>query len=427
MVKSTGLSASLRRLLTLCLIALTAGTAWTVVDGDPDWGFFGHRRLNQLAVFTLDEEMMPFFRANIEWLTEHAVDPDKRRYASKYEAVRHYIDLDHWGESEDYAYVPRLWTDALLWKAQLIVVPAAGDTVVWSVDTITQADPDFLFDRDSRVLMSSSRGEQVELQLGAYRDYWVQNVLPRYYDDEILLPALGLRNAGFPLPTTDQPVRVREVFSGYGILPYHLVSMHRRITEAFAAEDGDRILRLCAEMGHYVGDAHVPLHTTENYNGQLTGQTGIHAFWESRIPELFADASYDYFVGKAEYIEDPRAYYWDIVLDSHRLVDSVLDSEARLRRQFPDDQQMVFDERLGRTIKTQSAEFAAAWAREMDGMVEGRFRAAIRSIGSVWYSCWIDAGQPDLTKLTPRPAIYAAPDSLNQAVRQNKIKGRPHE
>ena len=49
---------------------------------------------------------------------------------------------------------------------------------------------------------------------------------------------------------------------------------------------------------YYVGDAHVPLHTTENYNGKMTGQKGIHGFWESRLPEINAD-NYNFFVLKA--------------------------------------------------------------------------------------------------------------------------------
>ena len=416
----------IRLILLSSLIALTSLSAWALFNEDPQWGFFGHRRLNQLAVFTLDQDMMPFFRANIEWITEHAVDPDKRRYATKHEAVRHYIDLDHWGKSEEYYHVPRDWTSALLWQADLLVEDGQ-DTITWMVDTIIQADEAFDFDRNSRVLMRNDRGQTVELQLGAYREFWIQNILPMYYEDAMTIPSLALRNIGFPLPENSGTISVRERFSGYGILPYHLERMHRRITKAFEDEDGKSILRLCAEMGHYVGDAHVPLHTTENYNGQLTGQTGIHAFWESRIPELFADDSYDYLVGKAEYIDNPREYYWNIVLKSHSLVDSVLRTEARLRIEYPEDQQMVFDERLGRTIKTQSAEFAAAWDEEMQGMVEERFRATIKSIGSVWYTCWVDAGQPDLTKLTQRPEVYAKSDTLDKAVQQGKIKGRVHE
>ena len=66
---------------------------------------------------------------------------------------------------------------------------------------------------------------------------------------------------------------------------------------AFIEKDSDKILKYSADLGHYIADAYVPLHTTENYNGQLTGQKGIHAFWESRLPELFSE-DYNYLVDK---------------------------------------------------------------------------------------------------------------------------------
>jgi hypothetical protein len=61
-----------------------------------DWGFFGHRKINRMAVFTLPQEMLPVYKKYISYLEEHSIDPDARRYASKFEAVRHYIDLDQW-------------------------------------------------------------------------------------------------------------------------------------------------------------------------------------------------------------------------------------------------------------------------------------------------------------------------------------------
>ena len=45
------------------------------------------------------------------------------------------------------------------------------------------------------------------------------------------------------------------------------------------------VLRTAADLGHYLADAHVPLHTTGNYNGQRTNQTGIHALWETHNVE----------------------------------------------------------------------------------------------------------------------------------------------
>jgi len=172
------------------------------------------------------------------------------------------------------------------------------------------------------------------------------------------------------------------------------------------------------------------LHTTENYNGQLTNQTGIHAFWESRIPELFADEQYDYFVGKAEYIASPKDYFWDVVLESHSLVDSVLSIEKRLSQTFPEDKQYCYEERLGRTIRTYCKEYAAAYQRRLSGMVEDRMQKTILSIGSCWYTAWVDAGQPDLRFLgeyQPTAADLREREELLQKARSGQQKGRVHE
>jgi hypothetical protein len=143
----------------------------------------------------------------------------------------------------------------------------------------------------------------------------------------------------------------------------------------------------------------VPLHTTKNYNGQLTDQVGIHAFWESRLPELFSETTYDFIVGQAEYILDMKAYFWDMVLESNTHLDSVLLIEKRLSKTFPQDQQYCFDERLGSTVRIQCEEYSKAYHEAMRGMVEERMTKAIHAIGSVWYTTWIDAGQPDLSNL----------------------------
>src|SRR5690606_7761813 len=101
----------------------------------------------------------------------------------------------------------------------------------------------------------------------------------------------------------------------------------------FMVRDPQSILRISADLGHYIGDAHVPLHTTRNYNGQLTGQEGIHGFWESRLPELFSEG-YDYLVGPALYLENPQETAWQIIHDSHAYVGDVLRLEAELAQRY---------------------------------------------------------------------------------------------
>src|SRR5690606_32801322 len=104
----------------------------------------------------------------------------------------------------------------------------------------------------------------------------------------------------------------------------------------FKTKDARAILKLAADLGHYIADANVPLHTTENYNGQLTGQHGIHGLWESRLPELFTD-EYDFFVGKASYVDNIQLQAWEAVIQAHEALDSVLLFENKLSLKFPEE------------------------------------------------------------------------------------------
>jgi hypothetical protein len=269
------------------------------------WGFFAHQKINKLAVFTLPPEMIAFYKKNITFISEHAVDPDKRRYAVVDEAARHYLDLDHYGDSALYK-MPRFWKQAV----------------------------------------------------------------EKHSEDTL---------------------------KAYGVLPWHIHRMYSQLRDAFMLKDPDRILKMSAEIGHYLGDAHVPLHTTENYNGQLTGQEGIHGFWESRLPELFFE-EYDFFVGKAEYISDPQLEAWRAIESSHLALDSVLRFERELAKKFG-EKKFSFESKGKLTFKVYASEYSKAYHAALSGMVERQMRVCIRRIGSYWYTAWVDAGQPDLRKL----------------------------
>jgi hypothetical protein len=375
-----------------------------------------------MAVFTLPQEMMPFFRHHLEYLTDHAVDPDKRRYATKHEAVRHYIDIDHWG-SYPFPEVPRDWATALLRYGELQLIQGNGDTLFLHTTAILSGEGR----QDTVLFRVSDPTFPLHFPLQPYRNFWVQHVLPQYYEEEWRVPVDTVAQLLGISPVGIREVRVVDHFSEYGIVPYHLEKAQRDLRRAFEQKNPQRILRLAAEFGHYIGDAHVPLHTTENYNGAMTNQVGIHAFWESRLPELFADESYDYFVGGAEYIRDKRDYFWNTVLASHLLVDSVLRVEKRLSQTYPGDQQYCFEERLGRPVRIQCQAYAQAYHEAMHGMVEDRWRAAILAIGSAWFTAWVDAGQPDLRPLLGEEFLDEEVEALNRAYQKGEAKGRKHE
>jgi len=200
-----------------------------------------------------------------------------------------------------------------------------------------------------------------------------------------------------------------------GIVPWQIYRSYQNLVTAFADGDVTRIVRYSADLGHYIADAHVPLHTTKNYNGQFSGQIGIHAFWESRLPEMFA-GKYNLFVGKAEYIEDPLQLAWDIIKESNALVDNVLQIEKELSHSFPKHQQKSYINRKNVLVLTYSDDYAKAYHDKMEGMVEARMRKSIQRIGSYWFSAWVDAGQPKLNMKYKPLETEDIPDIQNKRI-----------
>ena len=215
-----------------------------------------------------------------------------------------------------------------------------------------------------------------------------------------------------------------------GIVPWHVQNMLHRLTGAFREKNFTSILKSSADIGHYIGDAHVPLHTTRNHNGQYTNQRGIHGFWESRVPELLADREFDFFIGKAEYIKNPGEYIWARVLESAKATDSVLQFEKELTKQFGPDKKYAFETRNNVLVRQYSSAFTIAYNKKLNGMVERRMRLAIFSIASFWYTAWVNAGQPDLKEIAKQKfseADLKEFEKLNESWKTGKMKGREHE
>ncbi|RWY57143.1 zinc dependent phospholipase C family protein [Mucilaginibacter gilvus] len=289
---------------------LTFVTACTVLTLCTSWGFFAHYRIHRLAVFTLPKGMAGFYRANISFITGHAVSADKKRYVDSLEAPHHFFDADHYGK-QPFKAMPQHWIDA---------------AAKYSSDTLNK----------------------------------------------------------------------------YGTVPWIINANYYWLVKAFKRHDTTAILTISANLGHYISDAHTPLHLTENYDGQLTNQTGIHGLWESRLPELYSN-QYNYYVGKARYISNPLAEAFSICRASYKSVDSVLRFERILNKQFTDSTKYAMEQRGTRMVKVYSVAYSKAYHKMLAGMVQRKMRQSILSVGSFWFSAWVDAGQPDLNKLIETP------------------------
>lgn len=190
-----------------------------------------------------------------------------------------------------------------------------------------------------------------------------------------------------------------------GILPWYIQDLMDKLTKAFKEKKKTEILFIAADLGHYLGDANMPLHTSANYDGQKTDQKGIHALWESRIPELLGKG-YNFNTPDAKFIDDVQKESWKIVFASHSLMDTILLKDRELRKKFTEEKFYKKDEN-GKVIKNKygaqifTDEYATQLHTALNGMVEKQMRASITATANFWYTAWVNAGKPDVSDLDP--------------------------
>jgi hypothetical protein len=180
----------------------------------------------------------------------------------------------------------------------------------------------------------------------------------------------------------------------HGIVPWNILVYYQQLKNAFLDRDTTRIIKLSAEIGHYVADAHVPLHTTSNYDGQQTNQVGIHSFWESKIPEQ-VQHHLDDWIGPAAYIPNVLKASWDWVFESHQLLPELFRGEIRISKQLPESKKYMHGQKGTTLEKMYTPQYIEAYHKQLDNQVEKRYQASIKHIGCLWYSAWLEAGEPD--------------------------------
>ena len=185
----------------------------------------------------------------------------------------------------------------------------------------------------------------------------------------------------------------REVIHTQGLVPWRTAEMFgnlRREFEALKRENApgyvqDNIAFYAAVMSHYIGDAHVPLHSVVNYDGQETNQHGVHGRWES---ELFNRTRARLKIAPAapRAVQEPRDFIFNTLLASNRLAEAVLESDRRAAAgsDFYDDT------------------YYAAFEKEQMTALERRINDSITAVASLIVGAWEAAGRPGIPPPRPR-------------------------
>jgi hypothetical protein len=202
------------------------------------------------------------------------------------------------------------------------------------------------------------------------------------------------------------------------------MAMKKRLTNAFRMKNKDSIIFYAADLAHYIADAHVPLHTTLNYDGQLTNQKGLHSLWESMIPEIELDEYELSSRHKAKYLKFPEQNTWEAIRNAHVLLSGMLEQEKEASKQFADSTKYRTQLRRGKEVRSYSTTFANEYSKRLGKTINRQLISSANLIADFWYTCWIDAGKPDLQQFSANILTDKLKESLKlecKAFREDKL------
>ena len=167
------------------------------------------------------------------------------------------------------------------------------------------------------------------------------------------------------------------VFSN-GVIPWATGELVSALSQQFRTQQWSAAALTIADLCHYVGDAEQPLHCTENFDGQQTGDYGIHSRYES---EMMSTHIGDLQTSPAEVV-----YYPSAVDAMFGVVDSSWAGVATII-------QADFDAQDLSRGYFNATYFAALWSATQT-LTRTRIDAATQVTASLVYSAWTDAGRP---------------------------------
>lgn len=183
-----------------------------------------------------------------------------------------------------------------------------------------------------------------------------------------------------------------------GLLPWREAEEFGNLRRAFAGftrnaafAPSDTVL-FAAAAAHYIEDAHQPLHATNNFDGQLTGQQGVHARFETALFERFASRLH-VTPAPPSPAASARDAAFDALLASYQLVPQLLKADK---------------EALGAKDTYDDAYFDAFFTK-VQPMLEQRLAASITATAAIVIGAWAQAGRPALKLEIVRPPQKVRP------------------
>lgn len=215
-----------------------------------------------------------------------------------------------------------------------------------------------------------------------------------------------------------------DTLNKYGTLPYVVVTYMDKLTGAFRSQNADSIVFYAADLSHYIADAHVPLHTSINYDGQLTGQNGIHDLWETTVPEVEIRNYKLSSRHKAKYLASPEQEIWKIMEHTFSLLPEMFAQEKEVSKNFTDSTKYRWEVRWGKNRRFYTSGFAKEYSRALKGSINDQLIASSNALADFWYTAWVNAGRPDLNKILDKPYRKKAFKTERKAFLKNQLMAK---
>ena len=170
-----------------------------------------------------------------------------------------------------------------------------------------------------------------------------------------------------------------------GILPWATLNAYNRLVNALKEKNRDKALIFLSDLGHYVADGHQPMHTMMNYNGQMSGQKGIHYRYESvMVDSNLSTLKNDFHAEKAIYISSPLDYIFNYITCANSVSDVIYGGDT-----------FAFNT----TKSREDSEYYRLLWFKTKYITEIQIENAASDLASLFYSAWTDAGKPSFNEI----------------------------
>jgi hypothetical protein len=181
-----------------------------------------------------------------------------------------------------------------------------------------------------------------------------------------------------------------------GIVPWAVAEVVATLTQQFQTGQWSAAALTIADLCHYVGDVTQPLHCTANYNGQLTGNTGIHSRYESAMMSSHIGELSTPVMTITDY-PSPVDAMFGLVSGSWDQVDAVLAADNTAR--------------VASGGSFNSTYYNSLW-NSTQNFTRTRIDSATVATASFVYAAWIEAGQPPIPGSSTDVERAAPPGAL---------------